>query len=458
MPSPLAWATLIAQETAVFSALKTTAALGHQAGGYYLVPTNQMLRPWGEQTVIAGRPVDMAFDSAKRILAVLDTRSLLLLDGSTGTRIAEIPARTTSYAGIAFRPGNRELWASETARNGGDGILVAELSDTGMPGKTSHIDLKGHPVPTGIAFSPDGKTAYVAMSRNNTLGVIDATTREVIREIEVGIAPFGVAVSKSGKIYVTNRGGRRPGPKDTTAPSSGTAVVTDPVTGSSSTGTVSVVDAETLEVSEVPVGLAPSQLTLSPDEKLLAVANGHSDSVSILDTKTLARTDIKIPTIPEAALGTPAHRLGLRSRRQNSVRGLRRQQRHRRAARIRQELEDGGRGAHRLVPHRHRPGRRRLAARAEYQGRRQHAPQGRHLQLPGVRRVARAHPRPHAAPGDRRHARSARRQQPGLGTCRRRDRPRRPRHPARLPDRQGEPHLRPGVRRYRKRPTAIPSW
>jgi len=299
----LAGAVLIAQEAAVLSALKTTAALGHQAGGYYLVPTNQMLRPWGEQTVISGRPVDMAFDSARRILAVLDTRSVVLLDGSTGARLAEIQSRTTSYAGIAFRPGNRQIWASETARNNGDGILVAELSENGTPGATSHIDLKGHAVPTGIAFSPDGKTAYVALSRNNSLGVMDATTHELVREIAVGIAPFGVAVSRSGKIYVTNRGGRRPGPQDTTAPSSGTAVVTDPVTGSSATGTLSVVDAATLQVSEVPVGLAPSQLTLSPDEKLLAVANGHSDSISLLDTQSLARTEVKIPTFPEAAIG-----------------------------------------------------------------------------------------------------------------------------------------------------------
>ena len=299
-----AWAGLIAQEAAVFSALKTTAALGHQAGGYYLVPTNQMLHPWGEQTVISGRPVDMTFDSAKRILAVLDTRSVLLLDGSTGTRVGEIAARTTSYAGVRFRPGDREVWASEVTRSGPDAILVAELSETGAPGKTSHIELKGHPVPTGIAFSPDGKTAYVAFSRNNTLAVIDTTTREVTREIETGIAPFGVAVAKSGRIYVTNRGGRRPGPNDTTAPSSGTQVVTDPVTGSSTTGTLSVVDPETMKVTEVAVGLAPSQLTLSADEKLLAVANGHSDTISILETKTLARTDVKIPSIPDAALGT----------------------------------------------------------------------------------------------------------------------------------------------------------
>jgi hypothetical protein len=29
-------------------------------------------------------------------------------------------------------------------------------------------------VPTGIAFSPDGATGYVAFSRSNTLAIIDA--------------------------------------------------------------------------------------------------------------------------------------------------------------------------------------------------------------------------------------------------------------------------------------------
>ena len=87
-------------------------------------------------------------------------------------------------------------------------------------------------MPAGIAFSRDGKQVYVAFSRNNTLAVIDAETRQVAREVEVGIAPFSVAVAAArGRIYVSNRGGRRPTAKDTTAPSSGTAVATDPVTG-----------------------------------------------------------------------------------------------------------------------------------------------------------------------------------------------------------------------------------
>ena len=295
--------TLAAQQGRIFSILKSVVQLGKQPDGMYLVSTNQLLAPWGEQTVIPGRPVDMAWDSARRFLAVLNTRGIVLLDGSTGTKLADIETRQTSYAGIAFRPGDRQLWASETARNGPDSILIAELSETGKPGKTSRIGLNGHPLPTGIAFSADGKMAYVAFSRSNTLAVIDAETLELVKEIEVGIAPFGVAVA-GDRVFVTNRGGRRAGSDDTVAPSSGTSIVTDAVTGSSITGTLSAVDARTGAVKEILVGLAPSLMAVHPKGTLIAVANSHSDTVSLVDTKTLARTDVKIPPYPDAALGS----------------------------------------------------------------------------------------------------------------------------------------------------------
>src|ERR1043166_4031325 len=100
---------LIGKETGAFAVLKSTVNIGKQPGGFYLLPTNQLLRPWGEQAVIQGRPVDLACDSGKRVLAVLNTRSIVLYDGSNGTQLTEIKARSTSYTGIAFRPGDREL-------------------------------------------------------------------------------------------------------------------------------------------------------------------------------------------------------------------------------------------------------------------------------------------------------------------------------------------------------------
>jgi YVTN family beta-propeller protein len=90
----------------------------------------------------------------------------------------------------------------------------------------------GHPLPAGIAFSADGATAYVAFSRHNSLAVIDVKSRRITREVPVGMAPFGVTVAaKTGKIFVTNRAGRRPAAGDTTAPSSSADVVTDANTG-----------------------------------------------------------------------------------------------------------------------------------------------------------------------------------------------------------------------------------
>jgi YVTN family beta-propeller protein len=294
---------LLAQQTGLFSVLKSTVLIGKQSDGSYLVTTNQLLRPWGEQTAIPGRPVDMTFDSQHRLLAVLNTRSLLLLDGSTGTKIAEVPARSTSYAGIAFRPGDRELWASETSRNGPDSILIASLNELGMPGEAARIDLPNHPLPTGIAFAPDGKTAYVAFSRNNSLAVIDAETRTVRQEIPTGMAPFGVVIAK-GRVFVTNRAGRPPDGSESVAPSSNSMVLSDPVTGSSASGSVSVIEIETKKVRNVPVGLAPSQTAVSPAGDLVAVANGHSDSVTLLNSATLDRVDVKIPTYPDAAIGS----------------------------------------------------------------------------------------------------------------------------------------------------------
>lgn len=298
-------ALLIARETPIFPLLESTMVLGKQKAGFYLLPTNQLLRPWGQQALIKGRPVDLAFDSTKRLLAVLNSRNILLFDAVSGAQTAEIKTRSTSYTGIAFRPGDRELWASETSRNGPDSIVIQTLSATGVPATLERIELSGHPLPCGIAFSADGTVAYVAMSRLNQVAVIDVAHRTITHSINVGNAPFAVVMApKHGMVFVSNRGGKVATPHDVTAPSSGSAVITDPVTGSTASGTVSVINAKTNTIIEIVVGLAPSQMAVSPDESMVAIANGHSDTVSLVATADLSRTDVKIPSYPESALGS----------------------------------------------------------------------------------------------------------------------------------------------------------
>ncbi len=299
----------IAAVPEIFPVLKSAVHIGRQPEGFFVLPTNQLLQPWGEQATLKGRPVDAALDSGKRFLAVLNTRGIDIFDAHATTPLGTARTKSSSYAGIAFRPGTHEttteIWSSETARNGGDAVLITPVSALGVPGVGKEIALTGHAVPCGIAFSADGKTAYVALSRNNTLAVIDAETQKLVKEIPVGIAPFGVAYSKKRHIiYVTNRGGRRPQPSETTGPTSGSQALTDPITGTTVSGTISVIDEETLTAREIPVGRAPSGLALSPDESLLAIANGHSDSISILDTETKKVSEVKVPAYPEGVTGS----------------------------------------------------------------------------------------------------------------------------------------------------------
>src|SRR6266478_7577830 len=97
-------AALLAATVTLFPLIKSGATLGKQSAGFYLLPTNQLLRPWGEQTLIKGRPVDVAIDSRKQLLAVSNSRSLLIVDAVSGAQVADIPTRATSYLGVAFRP------------------------------------------------------------------------------------------------------------------------------------------------------------------------------------------------------------------------------------------------------------------------------------------------------------------------------------------------------------------
>ncbi len=296
-------AVLAARESGLFPVLPSNAKGGRQPGGFYLLPTSQLLRPWGGETPIVGRPVDLALDGANRRLAVLNTREIDLFDDSSGAALAVIHTRSTSYAGIAFRPASRELWASETGER--DGLFIQSFSEDGAPSSAIRIAIGGHPVPCGIAFSPNGEIAYVALSRANAVAVIDANTKQLIRRIDVGMAPSGVAYDEhSGKVYVTNRGGRHPKPGDTLAPTSGAEVASDPVTGATSTGTVSVIDAETGRVSEFETGLAPSNIAVRPDLHLAAIVNSHSDSVSLFDTRTMRRADVPVPSWPKTVVGS----------------------------------------------------------------------------------------------------------------------------------------------------------
>jgi YVTN family beta-propeller protein len=137
----------------------------------------------------------------------------------------------------------------------------------------------------GMTFSADGKTLYAAVNGQNTVVAIDPTTGLITRTWNVGIAPRQVKLV-GGKLYVTNEGGRPATAGDDTQDSYGTAVPADPTLGTSTNGTLSVIDATASgsDVGTIKAGLHPTAMYAKGT--VMYVANTNGDTVSVVDTTT----------------------------------------------------------------------------------------------------------------------------------------------------------------------------
>jgi YVTN family beta-propeller protein len=170
----------------------------------------------------------------------------------------------------------------------------------------------GSDQPAGMALSPDGKQLYVALTGANTLGVINTQTDTLTSQIPVGNAPRQVVLAANGTTaYVSNEGGRPANTTDYTNQSDGTAIVSSPVTGAATTGTVSVVDLTAgKETQEIPVGLQPT--ALYQDGSALFVANSNDDSISVINEQNnrVAQTVTTNP-VPGASVGSYANAISM---------------------------------------------------------------------------------------------------------------------------------------------------
>ncbi len=263
------------------------ATVGRGDDGTYVVATQQIIDPAGESILFPGRPVDLALSPDESLLAVKNLRDITFVDMATRTvrQALRLPKGGNSHCGIAWTRDGKGVWTTESestlylARRNPDGLFawVKEM-EIRLPGPD------GKPAPGGFSLNEENERIYVALSRNNSLGIVNLSTKTVENEIPVGIAPYTV-LCRGSKAYVTNWGGRRPGKDDVTGPTGGSRAVVNPRTGVASTGSVSVVDLDGKRViKDIVVGLHPCAMALAPDGSRLYVANANSDTISVIDT------------------------------------------------------------------------------------------------------------------------------------------------------------------------------
>lgn len=271
------------------------AAVGPQDDGTYVVPTTQRIDPAGEQVLFPGRPVGLAVSPDGSLIAVKGKNDVVIVDAASKSvkQTLKLPKDGNSFCGIVWSRDGNTVWNSATEQY----LRGASRQAEGTFAFDVEIDLPGpggkNSSPGGFAIDDERGVAYVALSRNNSVGVVNLAGRKLEREISVGIAPYTVLLH-GAKAYVSNWGGRRPRDGEVTGPSSGSRVLVDPKTGVASSGTVSVIDCTAgAVVREIDVQLHPCEMALSPNGARLFVANANSDTVSVIDT----RTDSVVDTI-----------------------------------------------------------------------------------------------------------------------------------------------------------------
>ncbi len=279
--------------------------VGPAPTGGHIVSTGQALHPAGQSLEFGGRPVDLVLAPDRRTLYVKDNRGLLVIDVAAWKIRQELPfpAGAGSTHGIVVTADGNRVFVT-LAQNA---LLEAKLDAAAMLAWGRKITLPGpggtgNSHPGGLALSADEKRAYVCLSRNNSLGIVDLESGRLLKELPVGIAPFDVALRADGKTaFVSNWGGRHPRAGEKTAKSSGTDTLVD-VRGVAASGSVSVVALDREETTaEITTGLHPSDLQLSADQRTLYIANANSDTVSVVDTTTL-RVVETILVRPDATL------------------------------------------------------------------------------------------------------------------------------------------------------------
>jgi YVTN family beta-propeller protein len=282
-------------------AYASTEAFGHhQVGTEYRnglqVSDDQVIKPIGDRLVtklgkFMGSTVSpdgrfLAATSADKsvVLQIFDLKAdkLIWTVGSASAVNQKLSDRSVGQEGPTYSPDGKYLWLPQA--NGLTRFTVNDDGTLGTPTTVSIPPVDGlSALPGKSVYSADGSTLYVPANGQNRVLALDPDTGTVKQSWTVGTAPRELALV-GDKLYVSNEGGRPAQPGDTTMNSYGTQVPANPVTGASTTGTVSVIDTAkpSSPVSSIDVGLHPTALYAA--NGALFVANTFDDSVSVIDT------------------------------------------------------------------------------------------------------------------------------------------------------------------------------
>ena len=259
-----------------------------------VITTRQAITPAGVPSVFQGRVYGVAWAGNSGELWVLHASQLYRLDWKNNRVV-------TSFA-LGGTPGNQAIAADPLT---GDALIGRSLREEGInkagvamvhgTALRALAEALGQNQPGALSIAAESRAgrryAAVPLVWENKVAIVDIADGAVVRKIDVGIAPFAAAIDRKGAVvWVSNLGGR---------PASGDELSATPAEkhdehvlvdqrGIAASGTVTRVDVESGKTQTIAVGLHPTALALDEALGKLYVANGNSDTVSVIDTVRVA--------------------------------------------------------------------------------------------------------------------------------------------------------------------------
>jgi YVTN family beta-propeller protein len=227
-------------------------------------------------------------------------------------------------AALPLAAGSVRIWQTNSA---GDSIDVIDPATNKVVLKVNDIE-----VPHGVAFSPDGKRAYISCESERTLIAVDTKTGKHLGSAPLTGLPNNISISKDGRrVFVSIR--QQPGAVDVVDTASmkniksikvkggvhNTYVTPDGkhvLAGSIVGKMLTVIDPETLEIEwEMPfdLGVRPIAFERAPDgstSRIFVQLSGYN-GFAVVNFKTHEEiTRIQLPKEPSGGHtegGAPSH-------------------------------------------------------------------------------------------------------------------------------------------------------
>lgn len=253
------------------------------------LPNGWHLSPAGKSLPLGDLPLNLALSASKKYMAVTNNgqsvQSLQLIDTRT-EKILDNEIIPVSWYGLKFSSDEKFLYAS----GGNDNIILKyaiinnkfQLNDTIRLGKKWPVKIS----PTGIDIDDAAKLLYVVTKENNSLYVIDLSSKQIIKELPLGNEAYACLLSPDNKeLYISVWGGDK----------------------------VVVFDTQKKQVTaEIAVGDNPNELLLNKSGTTLYVANANDNSVSVIDVKKRTQVEVLYAALyPNAPEGSSSNGLAL---------------------------------------------------------------------------------------------------------------------------------------------------